>query len=107
MLFIADTGREIDSGPKRKEIPQVVENEWRPVGSANGFDESAGRRIVIVDLAVAKIADPKFGAHEGQAPRRIQIAVSYQMPEQMATGVEDVNEAVARTRDVIVLARTL
>src|SRR5207237_6597721 len=92
--FIGDAGGEIDSATKREQIPQAIELERRAIGSAQRFQEGASRGIVVVDSAVAEIADPEFAVHQGESPRRIQIPVRDDAPKKVAARVERIDETI-------------
>src|SRR5438477_12796654 len=95
MRFVRDAGGEINSAPERQEIPQAIELKRRPIRRAQRLQERAGRRIVIVNSPVAKIPDPEFTIHQGESPRCVEFAVGNDAPDQIAAGVEDVDETVA------------
>jgi hypothetical protein len=76
VIFAGNSGREVNTVAERQHIPQTIELKRSPVGSTNGSEESACCRIVIVNLAIAKVADQKFVAFDqGESPRRIEIPV--------------------------------
>ena len=72
--------------------------------------EGAGIGIECVDVAIAEIADQQIMAElakrtacESQAPRRVQLTVCYQPLDEMAVGIEDIDDPMAGTRDVTIL----
>ena len=76
MRFVCDSGGEEDSGILRQKIPQAVKLERRSIRTHERLDEIAVDRIVIIDEAVTKIADPKVAAfHEGKSPGGIEVPV--------------------------------
>ena len=108
MRFVGNSSGEVNSGAERKKIPQAIKLKWSSIGSIDRSEESAGGRIVIVDLAIAKVADPKLDASDqGESPRRIEVAMRNQAVNQVAAGVEDVDEAMPRPVLVIAPARGL
>ena len=90
VLFVGNSSGEINSVAEREHVPQAIKLKRSSVGSIDRSEESAGGRIVIIDLAIAKVADPKLVAFDqGESPRRIQMAMRNQAPNEVATGVED------------------
>jgi hypothetical protein len=79
----------------------------RPVGCAQRFQERARRGIVIVNPAIAEIADPKFAVDQCEAPGRIQVSARNDTPEEVATRIEGVHETVPGPSDFIFLLRIL
>ena len=68
MLFVCDSSREKDSARLREKIPLAIKLKRRSIRPHERFDKIAADRIVIVDEAVPKIADPKFVAlHESKS----------------------------------------
>src|SRR5206468_10486654 len=76
VLFVRDSSREKDSARLREKIPEAIKLQRRSIRPHQRFDEIAADRIVIVDEAVTKIADPKFVAfHKGKTPWGIEVPV--------------------------------
>jgi phosphoglycolate phosphatase-like HAD superfamily hydrolase len=75
VFFVGDSRREIDSAAQREKIPQTIKLEWRSIGAHERLDKIARHRIVIVDEAVTKIADPKVAFHESKSPWGIEVSV--------------------------------
>src|SRR6266496_1765470 len=73
VLFVGDSGGEEDSGILREEIPQAVKLERRSIGAHEPLEEIARHRIVIVDLSVTEIADPKLVFNQRESPRRAAL----------------------------------
>src|SRR5438874_13352685 len=68
VFFISDACGEIDATAKRQQIPQAIKLQRSSIGTANCSEESARRRIVIIDPSIAEIADPEFVAfHQGKS----------------------------------------
>src|SRR5262245_57143157 len=66
------------------------------------LDKIAADRIIIVDATITEIADPEFVAlHQSESPRGVELAVCDQAPEEVAAGIEYVDEATAGTGNVI------
>ena len=105
--FVRNSRCEINARPKRKQIPQAVELEWRPARSSQCFKESARRRIVVVNLAIAKIANPQFAFDQREPPRRIQISVRNEAAQEIAARIEHIDEALAWAGHVIFSLRVL
>src|SRR5262249_21745830 len=93
-----------DSVTQGKHIPQAIDLEWRAIGAHQRLNESACSRVVNVDESVTEIADPEFAFHESESPRGIEIAVRDQTPEEVAAGVEHIDEAKSRPGNVIVFS---
>src|SRR5437868_4384610 len=72
------------------------------IRSHQGLDEGARSRVVNVYQSVTEIADPEFAVHECKTPWGIEVAVGHQAPQEVAAGIEHVDEAKPRTRNVIV-----
>ena len=58
VFFVGDSSGEINSVAEWKKIPQTVKLQWRTIGSDQRFEKTARRWIVVVDSAIAKVADP-------------------------------------------------
>src|SRR4051794_7497247 len=72
VLFIGDAGGEEDTFWLWKEIPQPLELKRRSIQSHQRFQESAGGRIVVVNLSVPEISNPQLVTfNECEAPRRV------------------------------------
>ena len=63
-----------------------------------------GGWVVGVDDAVAEVADEKIvaedteaGGSDGDSPGRVEVAASDSAGDEVAVGVEDVDDSVART----------
>src|SRR5262249_28873395 len=72
--------------------------------------------VLLVDVyaPVAEVADQDLAAEAakrkrrpGHAPGRVQRAAAGEAAQQVSVGVEDVDEAVPRARDVVVLSAVL
>ena len=78
-------------------------------------EEGAGREVVGVDRAVAEVADEQrvvelavaLQGGPGHPPGGVELALAGEPLEQVPLGVEDVDEAVARAGDVVVLGGVL
>jgi hypothetical protein len=103
MLFVRDSSSEENSSAtlSRKHIPQAIELEWCSIRAHKLFNERAGHWIVNVNETVTEVADPKFVFHLNESPWRVEIPVCNQPSEEVATGIEHIDEATARTRNVI------
>src|SRR4051812_43105793 len=86
VFFAANSGGKKDSGGRGKKVPQTVKTQGSSVGLTDRAEKGSGHRVEIVDPAVAEISDPKHATHEGKAPRRIEIAIGDQAPDQDSTG---------------------
>src|SRR6266516_4754210 len=76
VFFVGDSSREKHSVGERQKIPQAVKLERRAIGAHERLDEIARHRIIIINQAVTKIADPKVAAfHESKSPWGIEISV--------------------------------
>src|SRR4029077_289395 len=74
---------------------------------ADCFDERTGRRVVVIDFSIAEIADPKLIFHDGQSPRRVQIAMRNQTAEQITVGIKYIDKTVTRSGHVIAFIAAL
>src|SRR6516165_7458548 len=119
VLLIVRTGCEIErvgagcTAADQGQLPQSIDNEGLAIGAVEFVDE-APVRVELVDLAFAEIADKDVAAEpaEGKggarhAPGRIERPAAGEAPQQMAVGIEDVDKAVARTLNVVMLVRAL
>src|SRR6185295_1109880 len=96
------------------EAPQTVDHE-RLSGSPLEFaEESPGGGIVRADRPVAEVADQetiaenaKSGGSDREGPRRVQPVTRDDPADELAVGVEHVDEAEACSRDVVVLGLVL
>jgi hypothetical protein len=95
---------ELDLAPP----PRVVDRDRLAVGVPELIDKCP---VVIenVDFAVAEISDQDLSAvlakgerRPRHAPGRVEGSAAGEAPQQIAIGVENIDKAVARTRDVIV-----
>ena len=76
MFFVGDSGGEKDSARLREKIPQAIKLQRRSIRPHERLDEIAADRIVIIDQAIPKIADPEVAAfHEGKSPGSIEVPV--------------------------------
>ncbi len=73
VLFVSDSSREKDSISEWQKIPQAVKLKGRSIGAHEPLDETARHRIVIVDLSVTEIADPKLVFNQRESPRRAAL----------------------------------
>src|SRR5204863_5549046 len=74
--FVGDSGGKVNSVAQRKKIPKSIKLQRRSICPHERLDEIAADRIVVVDQAVPKIANPKVGAfHEGKSPGGIEVPV--------------------------------
>src|SRR4029077_20190715 len=71
--FVSDSGGEGNPSAQGKKIPQAIKLQRRAIGAHQRLDESAGGRIINVDLAVTEITDPKFAVNLSESPGRVQI----------------------------------
>jgi hypothetical protein len=70
--------------------------------------------VIDIDPAVAEIADQYVAGEltearrrQRHAPRRIERSARGKAPQQMSVGVEDIDEAKMRARDIVMLGRIL
>ena len=116
-----------EQGVGRSGIGTVAERQAPEAADRDGFPadvhELAGGRELVrptlrelegVDPAIAEIADqelvadsPEVARCQGDAPWRVQRASRRDPLEQIAAGVEDVDEAAAPARGVVVLVGVL
>ena len=99
--FVSDAGGEIDSVAQREHIPQAIKLERRAIGPHERLNESARYWIVNVNQSVTEIADPKFAVNLSESPWSIEIPVGDQASEEVAAGVEHIDETKAGTGNVI------
>src|SRR6266849_1510431 len=97
----------------QRQGPQAVDRQRLAVAAVELVDEVPAL-VEGVDPAVAEIADQDVAAEaaegEGGArhgPGRIEVPVAGEAPQQVAVGVEHIDEAAARAGDVVVLLRVL
>src|SRR6266704_4640421 len=88
--------------------PKPVDHEGPVVRSAQLVEEFAGHRVDHIDAAVPEVADqqvtreaPEGGGSDRDSPRRVEPAARGGSPDQVAVRVEDVDESVGRTGDVV------
>src|SRR5947208_3041186 len=103
-----------------RDRPEAVDGDRRAVG---GVELTARLILAIaeqlpgiegVDVAVAEVSDeqvaaeePEVGRCEGDPPRRVEPPQRGHAPDQMAGGIEGVDEPVPLTRHVVVHRRVL
>src|SRR6266516_3596331 len=95
--------------------PEAGDRDGRAVGVPQGAAEGAGGRVVGVDAPVAEVADQQIAAEGAEAaagrhlkaPGRVQDATRGDPREEVAAGVEGVDEAEARPVDLILVPRAL
>src|SRR6266568_5382607 len=88
--------------------PKPVDHEGSVVRSAKLVEEFAGHRVDHIDAAVPEVAHqqvaqeaPEGGGSDRDAPRRVEPAARGGPPDQVSVRVEDVDESVGRTGDVV------
>src|SRR5262249_45706510 len=101
------TGRAVVA---EREPPQALDLDRPAAGEPEGtvrLPVSVGLPLVGVDLPVAEVADEKVAADVAEhrrrhrhAPRRVERALAGHTAEQVSAGVEHVDEAEPRARNV-------
>src|SRR4029077_5089748 len=121
IVFVVDAGGEVECARYRiqrargeAEPPQTENRKWLGQVVQQPPFEVTGRAIVGIDAPVAEVADQDVAAEgaegrrrQGHSPGRVEPAFPDEPLEQVPIGTEDVNESVARTRQVVVLIRLL
>ncbi len=90
--------------------PQTINDNRVAFLVAELTQEGAGIGIERVDVSIAEISHQQVMAElakgttcESQAPRRVQLTVCYQSLDEMAIGIENIDEPMTSTRDVTIL----
>ena len=85
-----------------KKIPQAIKLQRRAIGVHQRLDESAGGRIINVDLAVTEVTDPKFAVKLSESPGCVEIPAFGQPPKEVTAGIKYIDEPTAGTGNIIV-----
>lgn len=81
VVFVDDTGGEIDEAIVLEQSPQAIKLEWDIENVFRSADKAAVPWIINVNTAVAEIAHPELSIHNLESPRRIEISMRHQAPE--------------------------
>src|SRR5271165_609290 len=109
-----DRGWIVDGAAARGESPEILDHDRLPVGPVHLAHEMIVLRVEGVDGAVAKIADQevsgkvaKARGRDGETPGRIERAARRHSLQMSPIQVEFVDEAVTRSRDIVMLGGVL
>ena len=86
-----------------EKIPQAIKLQRRAIGTHQRLDESAGGRVINVDLAVTEIADPKFAVKLSESPGCVEIPALGQPPKEVTAGIKHIDQPTAGTMNIIFL----
>ena len=75
VIFIGDASGEKQIAIGQKQSPKSVKGERNSESIARNTLKTTRVRVVNIDLAVAKIADPKLTVYNFQSPRRIEPTI--------------------------------
>src|SRR5499427_5652942 len=96
------------------QAPQAVNRDRVVISAAELTEEPTGKSIEGVDATIAEITDQQctteraeIGGSESHAPGRVKRPVRSEAAAQVAIGVEDIHEPIARACYIIVMFRVL
>src|SRR5216117_2490033 len=79
----------------------------RPVGGAAAAEGDCPEAVAGVADEQVAAEGTEVGRREGEPPRRVELTLGSDAPEQVAGGVEGVHEPMALAGDIVVLVRVL
>src|SRR5439155_15451384 len=75
VIFVGDASGEVQPAIGEEQCAQTIEVERNSENIARRAGETTGARIVNVDFAVPKVADPELAVDDLKAPGRIEPAI--------------------------------
>src|SRR6266404_812590 len=96
------------------DAPESVDDYCLTMRVSNLVDELAGQRVISIDVAISEISNPQSSSEcaeargrQGDAPRRVKLAMLGEALRHAAVEVECIYDAVAFPGHVVVLASIL
>src|SRR5207248_4601532 len=98
------------SSPAKHQSPQAINNDGMAKLVGEVTEKGTGIGVERIDVSIAEISDQQVMTEhakgttcESQAPWRVQLSLCYQSLDEMAIGIEDIDEPMAQTRDITIL----
>ncbi len=94
----------------KQQSPQAINNYGVAILVGEVTEKGTGIGIERIDVSIAEISDQQVMTEyakgttcKSQAPWRVQLPLCYQPLDEMAIGIEDIDEPTAQTRDITIL----